>query len=429
MDGEDSGLELEDDPRAESRPGSALERIKQVSVALSDAARRSRLSSRKGGSFSAGGFQARRGSRAMRWLLIASFCLMVAAPSVVAGVYYFAFAADQFVSEADFIVSAGEPPTPDGVASLTGLPAVAVIQDTQIVTNFIHSRAALEKLEQTVRVRDLYSDPRADWYARFNPEKPIERFLKYWINMSDVAIVMPAGIVQLKVRAFTPPDARKIAQAIVDMCEQLVNELNVRMNQDAVANAEQELQRASRRLSAALSALESARNQSGILEASKSAEALDALVRDTKSSLLGLQGQYDAQLKYVTASAPQMRELSSRIEVTRKQLAEIESKLTSTGGADRADATVAQAMTKFGELDLERKVAEHLYAGAAASLEIARVNAENKLMYFKTFVSPVEPQEAQYPRRWLDSFLVFAACLAIWGLLCGLAAMVRNYMA
>jgi capsular polysaccharide transport system permease protein len=426
---DDSGLDLEDDSEASRKPGTALERIRQVSQALSDAARRSRMSARARKAYSGGGFQARRGAKAVRWAVLVSFFVMVAAPSLAGALYYGFVAADQFVSVADFTVSGGEAPAPDGLGALTGIPAVAVIQDTQIVVNYIHSRAAVEVLQKTADIKDVYANPKADRLVRFNPKKPIENFVKYWEGMSDASIKMPAGIVELRIRAFTPEDARRLAQATLDACEGLINDMNDRVNRDAVANAEQELQRSANRLAAAQAALEKARNESGLLDATKSAEALNKLVNDTRASLLKMQEEYGAQLKSVSDTAPQMRELKSRIDVTQAQIAEIESKLTSTQTRTGADSTIAGAMTTFGELDLERQIAERLYAGAAASLELARVNAERKMMYFKTFVSPVAAQEAQYPKRALYAFLIFVGCLALWGALCGLALTVRNYMA
>ena len=429
MSFDDSGLDLDDGSEAARQPGTALEKLRQVSQALSDAARRSRMSARARNAYSGGGFQGRRGARAMRWAVIASFFLIVVAPSVAGAIYYGFIAADQFVSVADFTVSGGEAPAPDGLGALTGIPALAIIQDTQIVANYVHSRAALEVLEKTADIRDIYATPKADPLARFNPKKPIEKFVKYWQGMSEVAIKMPAGIVELKVRAFRPEDARHLVQATLDVCEGLINDMNDRINHDAVVNAEGELQRTAKRLAAARAALEKARNNSGLLDAAKSAESLNKLVTDTKASLLAMQEEYRTQLKYVLESAPQMRTLKSRIDVTQAQIAEIESKLTSTRSRPGDDPTIAGAMTTFGELDLERQIAERLYAGAAASLELARMNAERKMMYLKTFVSPVAAQEPQYPKRLLYPFLLFAGCLALWGALCGLALTVRNYMA
>ena len=275
----------------------------------------------------------------------------------------------------------------------------------------------------------MYSTPKADWFSRFNAKKPIERFVKYWEGMSDVSIRMPAGIVDLKVRAFNPEDARRVTQASLDLCEALINDLNDRINRDAVSNAEQELQRTSQRLAQALAALEKARNASGILDTSQTASSLEKLANDTRSALLRMQGEYATQLKYVTEAAPQMRELKSRIDATQAQIVEIESKLTSARTSANDEATVSGAMTTFGELDLEKQIAERLYAGAAASLELARFAAERKMMYLKAFVSPVAAQEPQYPKRVLYPALIFVGCLTGWGLLCALGITVRNHMA
>jgi capsular polysaccharide transport system permease protein len=429
MDADDTRLEIEAFPRADAPPGTALERLRQVSVALSDAARRRRLSTHRRGA----GYGARRGSRLARLLLLWSFALIVGAPTLVVAIYLVVFSADQFVSEAQFTVSVGLSSAKDDTAgAITGMPAQMIIQDTQVVTNFIHSRTALDKLQDMVHIRDLYADPRADWWARFDSEKPIERFVKYWGWMSEASIEMPGGVVHFKVRAFTPADAQRIAAATIDICEQLINDMNARINNDAVANAEQEMTRASQRVASALAALERARNESGIVETTKSEDALDALVKEVRLSLLTLQGQYDTHLKDLSPDAPQMQQLKSRIEVTRNQLAEIESRLTSTrAGQPRvpADATIAEAMTKFGGLDLERKVAEDLYSSAAAALELAKVNAEDKMMYLKTFVAPEVPEEALYPKRWLDFLIVVGGAFGCWILVCALGVLVRNHMA
>ncbi len=124
-----------------------------------------------------------------------------------------------------------------------------------------------------------------------------------------------------------------------------------------------------------------------------------------------------------------MRALKSRIDATSGQIAELELKLTATKLTSSNEPTLAMSMSKFAELDLERQVAERLYAGAATSLEIARLVAERKMMYLNTFVKPVLPEEPQYPRRLLVTVAVFAGSLAIWGACCGLAMMIRNYKA
>lgn len=419
---------MDNELQSDVRGPSALEKVRLVSQALSDAARRTRISSRSRRSYAGGGFQARRGAAAMRWAILLGFYVMVVIPSVAAIVYYGFVASDQYVAVADFTVGGGEPVPVDGLAAMTGIPAAAIIQDTQIVVNYLESRAAVERLEKMVDIRALYSTPTADALSRFKADKPIEKFVAYWKKMVTASIKMPAGSVELRVRAFTPDDAARIAQAALTICEQLINEMNDRMTSDAVSNAEEELNRSTARLTQSQVSFEQARNDQGMLDATKAADAVNKLINTTRSALLGLQQQYTTQIRFVSETAPQSLALKSRIDATTAQIRELEAQLTTAGG-DTKQPTLAGSMTKFSELELEDKVAQRLYTSASAALEAARLIAERKMMYLNTFVKPVAPEEAEYPKRGLQILLVIGGCLALWGACCGLALTVRNHMA
>ena len=417
------------DPKNKVTVGpTALERARNLSQALSEAARMARLSSRSR-QFTGGGFQARRGERLMRLAIAVSFLVVVVLPAVAGAVYYGLIAADQYVAEAKFTVASGDVPKVDSVGLLTGIPAASVIQDTQIVTNYIQSRAAVEKLETMLDLRRMYSRPEADFWARFRPDKPIEKLVEYWEDMIKVSIKMPSGIVEFQVRAFTPEDSYKVANAVLDISEALINDINNRMYSDAVSNAEEQLQRASVRLTHARIALEKARDEGGILDVSKAADAVNTLIADMKSTLLSLQQEYATQRRSVDDSAPQMRALKARIESTSAQIEDLQSKLTSSQRAASGEPTLAVAMTKFSELDLERQIAERIYSAAASSLEIAKLTSERKTMYINAFVRPLVPHDARYPRRALFIFLIFGGGLVVWGIGCGLATVIRNHMA
>ena len=419
--------DLEIDAGEAKPPGTALARLKSVSLALSEAARRQRLSQRRAARLTSGGFENRRGAALVRALLGVSFAAFVILPTLTAAIYFGLIAADQYVAEAEFTVSAGESPYRDGIASMTGLPSQLIIQDTQILANFIHSREMADRLEAKVGLRRLYADPRADWLARFDADMPVERFVKYWRKVARVSIKMPGGIIKFSVRAFSAQDAKRIAEAGLEICEELVNSLNARMNHDAVALAETGFQHASERLARTLAAQEVARNESGILETKASAQAVTALIGQLRSALLSASGAYETQSKYMNADTAQMRDLKTRIEVLQVQIAKLEGELT--GKPEAAHATVSAAMLKFGALESEQKADLQLYESAAAALEHARIVAENKIIYLKAFVRPSLPQEAEYPARALDVLLVALSSLALWGVGVAVGAVVRNNMA
>ena len=411
-------------------PVAATEKARMVSQALADAARRARFSMRSRRRLQGGGFAARRGARILRIAAWISFCLMVALPTMAAAVYFGLLASDQYVSEFKFTVAGAEPAPLDPLGALTGMPDASIVQDTQIVVTHLGSRAAVEALERDIGLRTKYSAANIDWWARFNPAKPIEKFVRYWNGMLDATIKMPAGIVEVKIRAFRPEDAIAISSAALSISEALINDLNDRMNRDALSSAESELTRARERLTKARLQLEAARNEEGLLTVQRSADGIGQLLNESKGSLLRLQQEYNAQAKAVSEQAPQMQALRARIAAAKAQVTELEAKVTNGPGASGlAEPTLSRLMTRFSELDLEKQISERLYDGAVAALEAARMNAERKAMYLKPFVQPTMPQDAAYPRRSLNIFLTLLASLATWGALLGLASLIRNHMA
>jgi capsular polysaccharide transport system permease protein len=410
------------------RSTAPLDRAQKLSEALADAARRARFSSRSR-RLVKGGFSARRGQTLFYWFAMFSFWLLVALPTV-AGIAYFGFyASDQYVAEFKFTVAGSELPVTDRIGAMTGIPAMSIVQDTQIVVNHLTSRAAVESIEKKINLREHYSAGSVDYFARFDADKPIEKFLRYWKSMAKATIQMPSGIVDVQIRAFSPEAVKAIADAAVEVSETLINEMNARMNRDALDLAETEVKRTGDRLSLARVNLQRARNDAGYLDVIRAAEGINKLLTETRSGLMLLQQEYQANLRSVSAEAPQMQNLRARINATQQQIRELEAQLTQSTAGSGLNDTLSKAMTRFSELELEREIAEKHYGNAIASLELARINAERKKMYLNTFVRPTVPQEAKFPRRVLMIFLTALGALCLWGAIVGTANAIRNHMA
>ena len=418
-----------EEPKEPAKLTGPRQRTQIISSALAEAARRSRFSARTRRRMTpGGGFAARRGRLLIRIYFIVTFIVLVALPSLIGGLYYGFFASDQYIAEARFAIRSGEIPTLDGLGALSGLAAMTIVQDTQIVANYIYSRAMVEQLEKQVNLRQLYAHSDVDWYARFNPMKPVEKFVNYWKSMADVTISMPSGIVLVIVRAFRPEDTVTIVNAVLEQSEQLVNSMNERLRRDSVTSAEQEFTRAMQRLSMTRTRLEQGRNAEGMLDASQTATSMNLLLSSVEGELLRLRQEYDTQLRYVSDQAPQMRALKSRITATSAQLDQLRARITSQS-AKPNERVLSESFTKFSELDLEHQIAEKQYATAAATLELARAGAERKQVYLSTFVRPAVPEEPRYPKRGLYPLYIILSALTLWGMSCGAATAIRNYMA
>lgn len=391
----------------------ATERARRISESLSETARRLRFATGARSPVPTT-HRARRSRQVARTVALLSFLVLAALPSLAFTLYFGLIAANQYVAEARFAVRSGSMAGVDALASLTGVPSMQVIQDTQIVTNYVESRALVEHLTENADLRDRYSVPEADFYARLDPEKPIERIVKYWNAMSDVEIEMPGGIVVLTVRAFRPNDAVALANAVVEASEQLVNDMNDRARRDAVSNAEHELRLAADRLSNARATLETARNQERMIDAPSEAKKVDTLIAALRTQQLEFEQQYAVARKSVSDDAPQMKDLRSRIDATVRQIEQLQAELTARPVGAGVGPTLAASMSRLSSLELERQIAQTQYTNAAAALERARLASLSKQIYLTTFVRPAAAEEARYPRRVLNSALSVAGAFSLW---------------
>jgi capsular polysaccharide transport system permease protein len=414
---------------AKPRPAKALERSTRVRDALRQTVRALRSSSRRRKAFDVGAFARRRDARLFSLFVKSSFVLVFLLPSLSALIYYTFIASPQYVAETRFTVQGGTPAKLDAFSVVTGLPSVTVVQDTQVVTNYIESPSIVQRLQDKLDLRRMYGDKSIDRISRFDDALPIEKLVDYWKTKEDVSIQLPGGIVTVTVRAFTAQDALRIADEVLVSAEALVNDLNNRMLEDNVSASRTEFERAALRLGNARAALETARNTAGILDPQQTATDLGVLISTLKLDLLSLQRDYASQGKTVSTDAPQMRALSTRIKAMSAQIAELEARITGKPNGPGPEGVISDAMTKFSELETERRIAEQQYVSAASAFELARLTSERRLIYLKTFLRPALPEQARYPRRVLNIALISFGTFFVWAILCGLLSLARNHMA
>src|SRR6516164_3177795 len=167
---------------------------------------------------------------------------IVGLPTLIAGVYYFGIASDQYLSEARFIVRSPKQVQASGIGALlqtTGLGRAA--EDTSAVKDFIMSRDAVRKLEHNIDLRAVFSRPEGDFVTRFPGvlfwRKDFEALFARYDHFVSVEADTSSGVTALRVKAYRPEDAHTLASALLSYSEQLINELNERARRDALETA------------------------------------------------------------------------------------------------------------------------------------------------------------------------------------------------
>lgn len=401
------------------------EKASAIATALRRAARKSRVPvmSISGG----GGFRARKSDKLFWAGIIGSFLLIALAPITLVSLYFGVYATDQFSSETRMALRTGEASLLDGLAGIPGLPASQQGQDTQILTNYMMSREMVERINEQLDLRKIYSRPDADWWARFDPSKKIEDLEKYWRSRVDAGLDSQLSIITLQVRAFSPQEALAITTKIIEIAEEKVNRLTERAREDALRDAKTEMARSEARLTDAELALRDARNKTGVIVGEATSRAIDQVLAALRIELARMQRDLAVLLKSVRPDAPQVRILKRQIDNVNAQIVEYMSQIGNTS-AD-GSATLADRMATLSHKQSELEVAQKLYASSAVNYESARIDSETRHGYLIPFMKPTLAQKSLYPRRWLNWSLITFPALLLWAVLVGLAVLVRDHMA
>lgn len=323
---------------------------------------------------------------------------------MIAALYYFFVAADQYVVEFRFALRSAEPERHDPALFLQESFAPSVMGvDSYVVAQYLASRAIIDDLSAALDLRQVFSRSEADWPDRLDLPVSSEQLVRYWKKQVDAFFDATNGTIVVRARAFTPQDALGLAQGILACSERLVNELSARARRDALQNAEEEVDRAEKRLKSALTRLREFRDKEGTIDPRKTADATVALAGRVREEVVRANTELSTLKHYMRDDAPSIKMLEARVQSLEAERRAVESEVTDTEKT-RSEA-LSRVMGSYEQLESERTFAENTYQHALQALDRSRINADRQQVYLATFVQPTLPEEALYPRR-LQSFAV-----------------------
>ncbi|HML09434.1 MAG TPA: hypothetical protein VK432_01145 [Stellaceae bacterium] len=351
----------------------------------------------------------------------ASFIVVVLLPVAFAAIHYFLIAADQYVAEFRMSLRTVDTPRIEGLA-LFGGDAMhgTATGESQIVTQFIASRAIVDELDAKLDLRRMFSPAEADWWARLRLPATVEQLLYYWRGQVDPFYDTSTGTIVVRVRAFTPDDSLRLAQAIVAASERLINDLSTRARHDALSYADADVAAAEARLKAALAAIREFRDKEGMIDPGQAASADTTLATKLRDDLLKANAELATLTTYMRDDAPAIGVLKARIRSLEAQQHILAREMTASSAtlssSPAAPPALSRELGSYEALDAERKFAEAAYQHSLEALDRARDNADRQHIYVESFVPPSLPQSSLYPRRWHVIATIALVVFAIWAI-------------
>ncbi len=350
------------------------------------------------------------------------FTLFVIAPTILSAFYYGLLASDVYVSEARFVIKNPDQKRPQ-LSSLANLVQTTGLSSGQEQANeileFVRSRDALRELERSDGIRARFST-HGDFLSRFPlpfQEGNFENLFKYYGKMVDARLDSESGTAVLTVKAFTPDDAYAINSHLLNLSEALVNQLNVRAEHKAVAEAQAQVDLAVDRAKRARVALASYRNSQALIDPAKQATGALQISDSLIATRAALQAQLDEMARVAPAN-PSIPALRNQINAISAQIASQDSRVVGAGDG------IASKLGGYENLLVEQEFATQSLNVANAALVQARNEAQRQQFYLVRIVDPNRPDMPLLPRRLLSIIVVAAAltCLyfVAWMLIVGI---------
>jgi capsular polysaccharide transport system permease protein len=354
------------------------------------------------------------------------FLLIVALPTVLALVYLWLFAADRYQSEARFVLRQPGQNLLNNPA-LSELMQVAGVSrsgdDGFVVQEFLLSRAAMQRVQKTANFRESLAPAAHDPLWRFPSlfsSNSDEGLFGHYERLVSADFDSTTGVSSLTVQAFSPADARRLANALLDEAEALVNRLNERARRDAISLAEAEVDRMKARMQASQEALVAFRERERLIDPGQATFA----ILETIARLSGDAADVSVQLNELRQGSPKAPQATSLRNRRAALEAQIEAERRQLAGDAKA---IAPRIAEYERLMLEREFANRALLASMAAAETARVDAQRQLVYLERVAEPSYPDYPAFPYRIIWSFVVLAASYLTYRIWLIIAADVRRH--
>ncbi|OGA74829.1 MAG: hypothetical protein A3G81_16905 [Betaproteobacteria bacterium RIFCSPLOWO2_12_FULL_65_14] len=343
---------------------------------------------------------------------------------IVFTLYWGAFAARRYVSEAHIVVENLQAPTNNGMdlsSFLTGGSRDS--KDLLLLRDYLRSADMLKKLYTELDLRSHYSDSYDVFSRLLYRDIPAEWFLRHYRQRLTVDHEESAGMLVIKAQAYKPEVAQAIASLLVREGDRFMNERAQGLAREQVSFAEREVATAGKRMAQARQQLLGFQNAKGLVSPTATVENISAVVGRLEGELSDLQARRGALQAYLAPTAAELVQLNAEVNAVEKQLKTQRARLASSNGKP----TLNRVAEEYDRLALEAGFHQDVYKTALGALERSRIDATRTLKKVSVLQTPTLPEYSEEPGRLYNVVMYLLATLLITGILHLLMAIIREH--
>ncbi|ADO43579.1 capsule polysaccharide transporter [Ketogulonicigenium vulgare] len=347
--------------------------------------------------------------------LALAYLLMVVLPLALTGGYLWLRAADQYATPIAFAITLPEQASSagdmlGGWAALTGTAGGSTQRDSDMLYEFLRSPALVAALDAQLDLRQMFAraTPRDPVFG-FHPSGTIEDLTRYWQRMVHVRQDPASGLIFLRVQAFDPGDAQRIADAILAQSQRVITDVAALAHADATDQAASEVTRSLERLITARADLAAFRARNQMIDPAEDVLGQMSILQALQAQAASAMIDRDMLLATAAPGDPRLAQAQLRIDT-----------ITARIGIERAqfgeDHAYVALLTAYERLVALRDFAQSAYLSALAAQDVARAEAARQSRFVAPFIPPAPAERSEYPQRWLIWGLTAFFCNLTWAI-------------
>lgn len=342
----------------------------------------------------------------------------------VAGVvsYQLLISVDRFQSVAATVITEQKPASTSFDLSLLGLPSFGSDRDAHVVSEFILSRDMMSYLDRQLKLREHYSDPNVDYFARAAVDATEEEFHELYRDYIEVDYNIETKLLTFSVQAFDPEYAQNVLRLILRRADEFIDALNNKVSREQIRFFEIEVVNREQALREAKGNLLAFQQKNKILSTEAEAKTIFATVGMLETLVAQKTSELDSKAKILSKNSAQLQELKGQIASLRRQIATEKERLAGSEGTD-----ISKLQAELVELRLELELATTAYKTTLTTLEQIRVEASRKLKFLIVVTLPSLAQESEYPRREYIIITAILICFMIYVIMSLIVAIIREH--
>lgn len=322
----------------------------------------------------------------LHWLICLTFFIFI-------GGYQLILASDRYVSESILILESPQMPTPN--LNFQSLIGSGNHRDMLLLREYLLSVDMLKKVDKALNFRNHYSDSKIDfWSALPSSDVFIEELHEYYLKYISVELDDYAGVLHIKVSAFTPQMSHSIAKFLISEGERHMNQMGQRLAEEQVQFLENQVIQLANKFDLARQNLVSYQNKNGLTSPSNTVENINAVIASLEAQLANSKAKRIALLSYQSAQSTEIRKLEAEINALDHQISLERARI-----AQKSGEALNVISSEYQTLELSLQFAQKSYSDALAALENIRIEAARKLKQISILQEPTFPEYSAEPRR------------------------------